>query len=129
MKNTTIFILVGILIIGGAWFVFSDKSNNTDNNPVNGDVVISDVDTQKITLGMKNYNYYPNTITVKEGKPVEITLDKSVVGCYRSFVIKDLGVSESSRTPEDKIVFTPTKKGSFRYQCGMGMGTGTIVVE
>ena len=130
MKNTTLLIFVGILIIAGAWFVFGDKnSDNGNNNLVNGNVVINDVDAQKITLSTKNYNYYPNTITVKEGKPVEITLDKSVTGCLRSFTIKDLGVAKTARTPEDKIIFTPTKKGTFTFACSMGMGYGKIIIE
>ncbi|MBS3092490.1 cupredoxin domain-containing protein [Candidatus Pacearchaeota archaeon] len=129
MKNTTILILVGILIISGAWFVFGNKNTDNGNNPANGNVVINDIDAQKITLSTKNYNYYPNTITVKEGKPVEITLDKSVTGCLRSFNIKDLGVSKTARTPEDKIIFTPTKKGTFTFACSMGMGYGKIIVE
>ena len=78
---------------------------------------------------MKNYNYYPNTITVKSGQPVELTLDESVRGCLRGFTIKDLGVSKYSKTPEDSIDFTPTEKGTFAFSCSMGMGYGTIIVE
>ena len=74
-------------------------------------------------------NYNPNTIKVKAGVPVEITLDSSVRGCYRSFSIPKLGVSKRSSNPSDTIKFTPNQKGTFRYQCSMGMGTGTIIVE
>lgn len=94
-----------------------------DSDPVGSGEV------QEITLSMKNYNYYPNTITVKAGQPVSITLDNSVGGCYRSFVIRDLGVSKYTKSPSDTIDFTPTKKGTFRFACSMGMGTGTIIVE
>src|SRR3989339_690282 len=83
---------------------------------------------QKITLSMKG-NYYPNTINVKSGIPVEITLDSSVRGCYRSFSIPKLDVSKYSSSPTDTIKFTPNEKGTFRFQCSMGMGTGTIIVE
>ncbi len=86
-------------------------------------------EVQKITLGMKNYNYYPNTITVKSGIPVEITLDSSVSGCYRSFVVQQFGVSTYSQNPAQTIRFTPDKKGTFQFQCSMGMGYGTLVVE
>jgi hypothetical protein len=60
---------------------------------------------------------------------VEITLDNSVKGCLRSFNIKDLGVQKSSKNSDDKITFTPTKKGTFKFACVMGMGYGNIIVE
>ena len=96
------------------------KNQNTTDSKISG---------QEITLSMKNYNYYPNTIEVEAGKQVSITLDNSVRGCYRAFTINDLGVRKTSKSPDDKIVFTPTKKGTFRFACSMGMGRGTIIVK
>ncbi len=90
---------------------------------------VQSTDTQEITLGETDFNYYPNTITVKANQPVELTLDKSVTGCLRAFVIKDLGVNKNSKSPAEKITFTPTKKGKFKFACVMGMGYGTIIVE
>ncbi len=118
----TIAIIAIIVILG--YFLLSGKSTsgNTINEPAgNGEI-------QKITLGFKG-NYYPNTIKVKQGVPVEITLDNSVRGCFRTLVIKDLGVKKTSSAPSDIIAFTPDKKGTFIYACGMHMGTGTIIVE
>lgn len=118
--------LVGILIVIAVitFFVMGQK-------PSTGKVVDdnSSADVQKIVLGIKNYNYYPNTITVKEGKPVRIYLDSSVSGCLRSFTIKDFGVAKNLPTPNDYVEFTPNKRGTFRFACSMGMGTGTIIVE
>lgn len=126
MKNTTLLgIFVIVLVIVGGFMFFNSGKN------VNGNIVSDPVseDAQKVILSIKNYNYYPNTITVESGKPVEITLDKSVGGCYRSFNVKDLGISQYARTPEDKIVFTPNKKGTFAFACSMGMGYGKLIVE
>jgi plastocyanin domain-containing protein len=108
--------VVAIIIIVG---IFSFKA-------ITGNVTSENV--QKITLSFKNYNYYPNTISVEAGKPVEITLDNSIRGCFRSFNIRDLGVSYSSSSPSDVIKFTPTKKGAFQFTCSMRMGYGTINV-
>ena len=102
-------------------------------SPVNGPNIISGDNAngqmQKIVLGIKNYNYYPNTIKVKAGEPVRIYLDNSVVGCYRSFTIREFGIAKYLKTPNDYIEFTPNKKGTFRFACSMGMGTGTLIVE
>ena len=120
-RNFFIFLAIAIIVITGGYYLI--------NKSPTGNIVSDNRDKTEITLSMKNYNYYPNTITVKKGIPVEITLDSSIRGCYRSFLIPSLGVSKRSSSPEDKITFTPQKTGTFRYQCGMGMGTGTIVVE
>ena len=91
--------------------------------------VIANNEIQKITLGIKNYNYYPNTIKVKAGIPVRINLDESVRGCYRSFVIRDFGIAKRLATPEDYVEFIPSKKGTYTFACSMGMGRGKIIVE
>ncbi|MEK6858530.1 MAG: cupredoxin domain-containing protein [Nanoarchaeota archaeon] len=127
MKNTMfIAVIVGIIVLAGAVLFL-----NSGEGVINGNVVTTGNagDAQQVTLGMKNGNYFPNTIAVKANQPVEVTLDSSVVGCFRSFTIRDLGVADLSNNPSDTITFTPTKAGSFRFACSMGMGFGTIVVE
>ena len=121
------FIILIVAVIGIFMFV---KAGGANNNPATGNVVNDNSgDVQRITLGVKNYNYYPNEITVKAGKPVSITLDSSVQGCLRSFNIKDLGVRGYSKSPSQTIDFTPTQKGMFAFACSMGMGYGKIIVE
>lgn len=125
MKNTTILITIGILalLVGGFLYMNGALSNGLKTSSGgSGDV-------QKITLSFKNYNYYPNTIRVNAGQPVSISLDSSVGGCYRSFTIRELGLSKYLQTPSDTLDFTPTEKGSYRFACVMGMGTGTLIVE
>lgn len=127
IKKTTLYILGIILLVGVAWYFMADNSSgNIDNNPGNG---IGNGEVQDVVIGMKDYNYYPNTIKVKQGQPVRISLDESVYGCFRSFTIRDFGVNKYLRTPEEYVEFTPNKKGTFRFACSMGMGTGTLIVE
>ncbi len=85
---------------------------------------------QVISLSMQNGNYYPNTIRVKKGVPVEIDVDmKSVGGCYRSIRIPAFGVQKTVTTADNKIEFTPDRAGTFGFSCSMGMGTGKLIVE
>ncbi|MBS3137308.1 cupredoxin domain-containing protein [Candidatus Woesearchaeota archaeon] len=135
ISRKTVFFIIGVFVILvvalGGYFFISGKL--LTENSVSGNAVYSTDDAnsnniQKITLGF-NGNYYPNTITVEVGKPVEITLDSSVRGCYRSFNIGGFGVSYRSSDPSDAIKFIPNKKGKFEFKCGMGMGRGTIIVE
>ena len=80
-------------------------------------------------ISEKDLNYYPSEIKVKANQPVSISLDESVTGCLRSFTIKEIGISKYVKTPAETIEFTPTKKGTFKFACSMGMGYGTIIVE
>ena len=84
---------------------------------------------QEVVLGLKNYNYYPNTVKVKSGIPVRIYLDSSVSGCLRDFTIRDFQVRKYLKTPSDYVEFTPTEKGRYTFACSMGMGTGALIVE
>lgn len=124
MNNKFIFAAIIILILG--FGIFLIKWENNSGNAVNGNVGEK---FQKVMLSYKNGNYYPNTVTVKANEPVRIYLDSSITGCYRGFTLRDFGIAKYLATPEDYIEFTPTKKGSYRFACSMGMGTGTLIVE
>ena len=123
-KNTLYFALVFILVVIGFFFLKGGNSNPSSGSgsPGTGDI-------QRIVLSFKDYNYYPNTIRVKVNQPVSISLDNSIQGCFRTFVIRDFDISKNLRTPQDSVDFTPTKTGTFRFACIMGMGSGTLIVE
>jgi plastocyanin domain-containing protein len=126
IKKTTLYLSgIIILILIGGFFLLNKESNSEIRDTIkenNGEV-------QKVVISIKDYNYYPNTIKVKAGNPVSITLDESVQGCFRSFTIKALGINQYLKTPQDTLVFTPTKTGKYTFACSMGMGTGTLIVE
>ncbi len=128
IKKNTLY-LIGIfvvIIIAGYIMLGSGESRGEDligsGNSGSGEI-------QEVVIGMKNYNYYPNTVKVKVNQPVSISLDSSVYGCFRDFTIREFGVREYLRTPQDTVEFTPTKKGTYTFACSMGMGTGKIIVE
>lgn len=126
MKNALWIAVVGVFIVVAGAIVFM----NSGSSSVTGNVVANTGgDAQKITLSERDLNYYPETIAVKAGQSVELTLDSSVKGCLRSFTIRDLGVQQYAKTASDVIAFTPTKKGTFTFACSMGMGYGTIIVQ
>ena len=127
MKNTTFLLIMAILVIIVIGFFISTGEKDISGSSISD--TNTDGETQKIVLSMKNNNYYPNTIRVKADLPVEISLDKTISGCYRSFTIKDFGVSKYLATPQDTVIFTPNKKGTFTFACSMGMGYGKLIVE
>src|SRR3989344_5153388 len=124
IKKSTLHLLAVILIvvIGGYFLV-----NNFENSSAEKVVVTEDI--QEVVIGMKDYNYYPNTVEVELGKTVRISLDSSVGGCFRDFTIRDFGVRKYLKTPSDYVEFTPTKPGTYSFACSMGMGTGKLIVK
>ena len=127
MKNGAILIGIVILLAIGGYFIFANTQKEdvaVDTNNVNN---VEGV--QKFVLSFKNSNYYPNEIKVKANQPVRISLDRSVTGCFRSFNVKEFGVSKYLQTPSDSVDFTPTKTGTFAFACSMGMGYGKLIVE
>lgn len=122
-KNTLYAVIILLVLVIGGYFVMSK------DQVVGGNTGAGEGETQKVVLSIKNGNYYPQEIRVKANQPVEISLDSSVAGCYRSFTIRDLGVAKYLATPQDSVAFTPTKTGTYVFACSMGMGTGKLVVE
>lgn len=130
MNGKALGTLAGIVLLVVGGFIFmSMQGNATGATITGGSIGVAQGDTQHITLGIEGSNYAPNTIRVVAEKPVSITLDSSVTGCYRSFNIKELGVSKYSKSPGETITFTPKKAGTYRFSCSMGMGYGTLIVE
>ncbi len=58
-----------MLIVGGFLMLQGDSSKGITGN------VIGSGEIQEVTIGMKDYNYYPSTINVKAGTKVKLSLD------------------------------------------------------
>ena len=127
IKKSTLYIIgiIAIIIVGGGILLQGNPQTLIPGNVIAGN---SDA-VQEVTISLKNYNYYPQTVTVKAGFPVRVNLDDSVQGCFRDFTIRELGVRKYLASPSDTVEFTPTKKGTYSFACSMGMGTGTLIVE
>ncbi len=112
------------------------QSTSTGSQPTNtggqpaAQFATSASGAQEVQLTVRGGNYMPNPIRVKKGIPVKLIADiSSVRGCASSIVIPEFGVSKFVRAADNVIEFTPTKSGTFKFSCSMGMYRGTIVVE
>ena len=121
-KNITYIILLVFFIIVSGYFLVGNNQDSSGNLIGTGEV-------QEITLGMKNFNYYPDIINVKAGNKVRINLDNTVYGCLKSFTIREFGVSKYFRSLNDYVEFVPDKKGTFSFSCSMGMAGGKLIVK
>ena len=94
-------------------------------------VLAKEVDgVQEVTLSWGKFNYDPEVIRVKAGKPVKIIGDVSrLQGCFQSLVIPELKLEKYFTKGDNVLLFTPEEKGTFGFTCAMGMGKGTLIVE
>jgi plastocyanin domain-containing protein len=128
IKKSTfkLLLVLGALVVFGA-LVF-DIGSSSGGGPT-GNVVSNNGGVQEVVIGMKNYNYYPQTFTVESGKTVRIRLDDTVYGCFRDFTLREFGIREYLRSTTDYVEFVPDKKGTFTFSCSMGMGSGKMIVK
>jgi hypothetical protein len=73
---------------------------------------------------------YPS-ITVSAGSPVRWNLRAEkgrINGCNNAIVIPEYKIEKRLQVGDNIIEFTPTRAGTFRYSCWMGMIRGTITV-
>jgi hypothetical protein len=78
-----------------------------------------------------NNGYSPNYITAKAGLPLRIKIDHpSQGGCDGVLVFPDFGVQKTlAPNSRDEILLAPAKAGTYRFTCGMGMLSGTLVLR
>ncbi len=156
MKNTYITIVVLVVLVLGALFIFrtgkkveapaedlqSQTSVSADADNVQNNSTGMSTDTsmgvipevKEFTVIGKNFSFTPSTITVKEGDKVKITLNNT--GGFHDFKIDEFGVAtKQAQAPDTEVLeFTANKAGSFEYYCSVGthrqMGMkGTLMVE
>jgi len=138
LKKSTVITSVCIIVIG-LFIFFAFKGFNTKDD-LNGELVkggeagsnaiVNEGDVQIVNLGVANYNYDPETITVQSNKKVRIVGNmQQLKGCLRAFTIPDLSIRKIFTDNDNVLEFMPDKKGTFGFSCSMGMGIGKLIVN
>jgi len=85
---------------------------------------------QRITLNVLSRGYSPDYFKVKQGIPVQLTLQSDdVYSCALSFVFKEFGVRTFLESTDSQVfTFTPNKSGRYTFTCSMGMYSGVMEV-
>ncbi len=78
---------------------------------------------QEVTMRAEGFEYYPKQITLQVNVPAKFTINNSnVLGCAQAMYMP--GLYEDViylNTDQAKAEFTPTKVGTFKISCTMGM--------
>jgi plastocyanin domain-containing protein len=86
---------------------------------------------QSLQVAITDNGVEPSTLTAKAGQPVKLVITrKTDATCITKVVSKDLGVDKD--LPKDKpvtIEVTPSKPGTYRLACGMGMTFASVKAQ
>ncbi len=139
-------IIIVIVLVAVGWFFFGSKQSSAPtgdgakmtkentSEPTIGGTAGKVGATKEFVIESANFSFAPNTMTVKKGDLVKITL-KNKEGLH-DLKIDELGVATSrlNGVGEEKVEFVADKTGTFEYYCSVGehraMGMkGTLKVE
>ncbi|MEI6603193.1 MAG: sulfite exporter TauE/SafE family protein, partial [Clostridia bacterium] len=84
---------------------------------------------QSVTTTLASGQYEP--ITVRKGVPVKWTVQaaaKDINGCNETMTVPEYGITKKLVPGDNIIEFTPTREGTIKYTCWMGMISSTITV-
>jgi plastocyanin domain-containing protein len=75
--------------------------------------------------------YAPASVAVHSGRPVRLLFDRRDKGsCTEEVVLPEFGIRRFLPTGNVTVVeFTPSRKGTFEFTCGMGMIRGKLIVK
>lgn len=84
---------------------------------------------QVIRITQKANGYFPNRLTVKKGRPVQLIIDaQAPYACTSSFRMPQMGINKTLSLGENVFEFMPETSGSIPFSCSMGMFRGTLEV-
>lgn len=126
MNKTIIWIIIILILAGGAYFLFTDigKQGNEQTAVKSTEKASSYSLTDKsettavkeISMVSGGFFFSPNKLTLKKGQPVKINIKNSGV---HTFTIDELGVDVPLTGQSTVVEFTPTKSGTFEYYCAI----------
>ena len=87
--------------------------------------------SEAIAIAVTEEGFEPAEVHVAEGVPVTLVVTrKTEKTCATEFVMKSEGISQPLPLNQPvTIAFTPKKKGTLHYACGMDMYSGKVIVE
>jgi len=91
----------------------------------------NDAIPQAALVHVTDKGYAPDTIKLRQGVPARVTFVRDVEAtCGTAVVIPEFNIKRDLPFNEPVVIeFTPAKRGTFKFTCGMGMLEGKIVVR
>jgi sulfite exporter TauE/SafE/copper chaperone CopZ len=84
---------------------------------------------QEVHMEVNRYGWTPNSFVLKKGVPVKWLINvKELTGCNNEIIVPSYGIEKKLTKGINTVEFTPTKTGTIRWSCWMGMIPGSFVV-
>ena|SRR3989344_6379506 len=121
-----VLILSGLGIIFTYWFFLMRKEDVVD---VNSDSVDSTGSLQ-VDITVEG-GYKPEVISIPKGKTTKINFfRKDSSSCLEEVILSDFKIKKSLPLNQKVTVeITPDKTGEYKFECGMNMFHGKIIVK
>jgi RND family efflux transporter MFP subunit len=86
---------------------------------------------QSVSVSVSGTGFQPDMIRLKRGIPARLTFVRNIEEtCATAIVIASFNIKRDLPFKEPVVVeITPTKRGEFKFTCGMGMLSGKIIVD
>ena len=121
----------GLTVLGSPYSLDSIKEsviNPSTSSSTENSAIIKD-GFQEINMDINSRGYSPNSFVLKKGVPVKWNINvKELTGCNKELVARDYNIDVNLKKGIQTIEFTPTKEGTIRFSCGMGMLRGSFIV-
>jgi len=121
----------GLTLTGSAYSYDSIKTKITSGNNVdisNNNVVITN-GIQEVNMDVDASGYSPNSFVLKKGISVKWNVNvKQLTGCNSELVSNEYNIDARLKQGINTFEFTPTRTGTFPFNCGMGMLRGSFIV-
>src|SRR5437588_11746982 len=87
------------------------------------------VQSAKVTISERGYQ--PVALRLRKGIPARVTFLRTTdATCVKEIVLPDFGIRRTLPLNQSVVVtFTPTKRGTFTFVCGMNMMSGQLIIQ
>lgn len=107
---------------------FSEKLESSDDFPAPTVATVNGKTERTIHMGVRQYAWDPNVITVKQGELVRLIVHNADV--QHGLVIPELGVLNIDIPPDGAVIeFSADKVGTFEFFCSYYCGEGHIEMQ
>jgi plastocyanin domain-containing protein len=85
--------------------------------------------TARIVITTKGYQ--PTSLKLRRGVPARVTFLRTTdATCVKEIVLPDFNIRRALPLNAPVVIgFTPTRRGSFTFVCGMNMLSGQLIVQ
>ncbi len=107
------------------------RTGTSQSRKGNNDTAVAEQQNgvQIVRMDQLGGGYRPNQFTIKNNVPVRwIITSKTQYSCAAFIAMPTYGIRQGLKEGENVIEFTPTKIGTIRFTCSMGMYSGTFTV-